>query len=89
MPAATVRSWLRRARQSAHLLWTIGVQAVVALDRDALPTRDRPDALAYAVEALIAAAVAIRNHLGGPGPELWSQIAVLSRGRLLVSVPAG
>lgn len=87
VPADTVRSWLRRARRSAHQLWTIGVQAVVALDPEALPTRDRPDALAHAVEALVAAALTARKQLGPNEAELWSHIAVLTRGRLLVPFP--
>jgi hypothetical protein len=89
VPEGTVRSWLRRARQSAHRLWTIGVQAVVALDADALPTREQPDTLAYAIEALVAAAVAGRNRLGSPAADLWSQITVLTRGQLLAPAPVG
>ncbi|MBV9024398.1 MAG: hypothetical protein JO362_11555 [Streptomycetaceae bacterium] len=89
VPEGTVRSWLRRARQSAHHLWTLGVQTVVALDPDALPTRERPSMLAHAVEALVAAAVAVRRHLGGPPVEVWAQIAVLTRGRLLAPSPPG
>lgn len=88
VPEGTVRSWLRRARQSAHHLWTIGVQAVVALDADALPTLERPDTLAYAVEALVAAAVAGRNRLGSPDADLWAQITALTRGQLLAPAPA-
>ncbi|MFI1165579.1 DUF6431 domain-containing protein [Streptomyces sp. NPDC020801] len=85
----TVRSWLRRGRQSAHHLWTIGVQAVVAFDADALPTRERPDTLAYAIEALVAATVAGQNLLGSPAADLWSQITVLTHGQLLAPAPAG
>ncbi|MFJ1652653.1 DUF6431 domain-containing protein [Streptomyces sp. NPDC088337] len=57
-PEDTVRGWLRRARRTAEQLRWIGVQAVVALNPDALPTVDRGDPLAHAVEALVAAAVA-------------------------------
>ncbi|MGW2547479.1 hypothetical protein ACWC5I_43045 [Kitasatospora sp. NPDC001574] len=32
-PEGTVRGWLRRARRSAHQLWTVGVQAVVLRSR--------------------------------------------------------
>jgi hypothetical protein len=88
-PEATVRSWIRRARRTAQQLWTIGVQAVVALDSDALPTRDLPDPLACAIEALVAAAVTIQRRFGAPASGLWSQIAVLTRGRLLTPSPSG
>ncbi|MFB6984575.1 DUF6431 domain-containing protein [Streptomyces sp. NPDC058439] len=89
VPEDTVRSWLRRARQTAHHLWTIGVQAVVALDADALPTRERPHTLAYAIEALVAAAITSRTQLGSPATGLWTQITVLTRGQLLAPAPAG
>ncbi|MFE1521768.1 DUF6431 domain-containing protein [[Kitasatospora] papulosa] len=89
VPEDTVRSWLRRARRSAHHLWSIGVQAGVALDADALPTLERQDTLAYAIEALAAAALATRTRLGSQSASLWSQIAVLTRGRLLAPAPAG
>ncbi|MGW3956838.1 DUF6431 domain-containing protein [Streptomyces sp. NPDC004752] len=88
VPEGTVRSWLRRARQSAHHLWTIGVQAVVALNADALPTREQPNRLAYAIEALVAAAVVGQSQLGTPAVDLWSRITVLTRGQLLVPAPA-
>ncbi len=88
-PEGTVRGWLRRARRSAHQLWTVGVQAVVALDPAALPTLDRPDPLASAVEALIAAALAAGRRLGGEHHGLWPRIAVLTRGRLLAMAPPG
>ncbi|MYV97297.1 helix-turn-helix domain-containing protein [Streptomyces sp. SID3343] len=88
-PESTVRGWLRRARQSAHELWTIGVRAVVALDPSALPTLDRVNPLAHAVEALIAAALAVSRRLGAGDRGLWPRIAVLTRGRLLARSPAG
>jgi hypothetical protein len=70
-------------------LWTIGVQAVVALDADALPTRDLPDPLACAIEALVAAAVTTQHRFGAPAGDLWPRIAVLTRGRLLTPSPSG
>jgi transposase-like protein len=88
-PEATVRSWIRRARRTAHHLWTLGVQAVVALEPDALPTRDLPDPLACAIEALVAAAVTARRRFGAADGGLWSQIAVLTRGRLLAPSLSG
>lgn len=89
IPQGTVRGWLRRARRSAHQLWTVGVQAVVALDPEALPTLQRPGPLAHAVEALLAAALAAGRRLGTDGRGLWPQIAVLTRGRLLAPSPSG
>jgi hypothetical protein len=45
-------------------LWTLGVAAVVTLDQDALPTRERSNPLAAALDALAAAAFAARRRLG-------------------------
>ncbi|WP_233580477.1 DUF6431 domain-containing protein [Streptomyces triticirhizae] len=88
-PEGTVRGWLRRARRTAEQLRVIGVQAVVALDPDALPTTDRGDPLANAIEALVAAAVAAHRRFGHGPREIWAQIALLTRGRLLALAPAG
>lgn len=88
-PADTVRGWVRRARATAVELWQLGVQAVVTLDRDALPTRDRPDPLAAALDALAAAAIAARRRFGPAVGPPWTAITVLTRGRLLAPVPAG
>lgn len=85
----TVRGWIRRARRSTHQLWTPGVAAVVALDRDALPTRERSDPLAAALDALAAAAFAVRRRFGPAFGEPWSTITVLTRGRLLASASTG
>jgi hypothetical protein len=38
VPAGTVRSWLRRARANAAQLYRFGVQTVVAIEPDLLPT---------------------------------------------------
>jgi transposase-like protein len=88
-PQDTVRGWIRRARQSAHHLWTVGVAAVVALDQDTLPTRERSDPLAAALDALAAAAFALRRRFGAVFGEPWSTITVLTRGRLLTPAPTG
>ena len=88
-PAGTVRGWIRRARRSVHELWTLGVRAVVALDQHTLPTVERSDPLAAALDALAAAAFAARRRFGPAFGEPWSAITVLTRGRLLASVPAG
>src|SRR5262249_4347012 len=42
LPAATVRSWLRRARGNSEPLRRLGVQTVVAVDPELLPTWVRP-----------------------------------------------
>ncbi|WP_128378510.1 DUF6431 domain-containing protein [Streptomyces cavernae] len=88
-PEGTVRGWLRRARRTAEELRWIGVQAVVVLDPDALPTADRGDPLAHAIEALVAAAVAARRRFGHGPREIWPRIALLTRGRLLAPSPTG
>jgi hypothetical protein len=88
-PVDTVRGWVRRARAAAIELWQLGIQAVVTLDRDALPTVDRPDPLATALDALAAAAIAARRRFGPAVGPPWTAITVLTRGRLLAPVPAG
>ncbi|AKH83912.1 hypothetical protein AA958_18835 [Streptomyces sp. CNQ-509] len=88
-PATTVRGWLRRARRNAEQLRCLGAQAVVALDPDALPTTDRGDPLAHAVEALVAAAVAAYRRFGHGPREVWARITLLTHGRLLAPRPAG
>ena len=88
-PLDTVRGWIRRARRSAHQLWTLGVAAVVALDHDALPTCERSDPLAAALDALAAAAFAVRRRFGPAFGEPWSTITVLTRGRLLAPASTG
>ncbi|WP_406153052.1 hypothetical protein OG217_05160 [Streptomyces sp. NBC_01023] len=60
----------------------------MALDADALPTREQPNTLAYAVEALVAAAVAGRDRRDSPDADVWSRITVLTRGQLLAPAPA-
>ena len=88
-PLDTVRGWIRRARRSAHQLWTLGVAAVVALDQDAVPTRERSDPLAAALDALAAAAFTVRRRFGPAFGEPWSTITVLTRGRLLAPASTG
>jgi len=88
-PHGTVRGWIRRARRSAHRLWTIGVRAVVTLEPAALPTADRPDSLTSAVEVLAAAATALSHRFGLHATHPWARIVVLTRGRLLAPLPTG
>jgi transposase-like protein len=83
VPAATVRSWLRRARTNSEALRRLGVQTVVALDPELLPTRVGPTRLAEALAALAAAALAVVRRFGGDERDLWPVIAVLTGGRLL------
>jgi transposase-like protein len=84
LPAATVRSWLRRARANADQLYRYGVQTVVALNPDLLPTTPRPTRLGDALTALGAAAVAtIRRFTLDHRLNLWPVINVLTGGRLL------
>jgi hypothetical protein len=83
IPAATVRSWLRRARSNAEPLRRLGVQTVVTVEPELLPTRVQPTALGYAVEALTAAALAVVRLFGGDESALWPVICMITRGRLL------
>lgn len=88
-PLGTVRGWVRRARRTSHQLWTLGVRALAALDQHALPTRDRADPLAAALEVLAAAAFAARRRFGPAAGEPWPAITVLTRGQFLAAAPAG
>lgn len=72
-PLGTVRGWIRCARRSVHQLWTLGVHAVVALDQHALPTVERSDPLAAALDVLAAAAFAARRRFGPAFREPWSR----------------
>jgi hypothetical protein len=83
VPAATVRSWLRRAHANSEALRQLGVQTVVAVDPELLPTGVGPTRLGEALAALVAAALAVVRRFGGDERDLWPVIAVLTRGRLL------
>jgi transposase-like protein len=84
VPVGTVRSWLRRARDNADALFRFGVQTVVALNPDLLPTTPRPTQLGDALIALgAAAAAAIGRFTLDHHRNLWPVINVLTRGRLL------
>jgi hypothetical protein len=84
-----MRGWTRRARACAGRLRAVGVQAVVALDPDALPTQTRPDPLASALDALGAAAMALGDRFAAPHARPWARVTVLTRGQLLGPSPAG
>ena len=84
VPAATARSWLRRARTNSETLRQLGVQTVVGLDPELLPTRVGSDTLSEALAPLAAAALAVIRRVGGhQEADLWPVIAVLTGGRLL------
>jgi transposase-like protein len=87
VPAGTVRGWIRSARRSADQLRITGIQAVVALDPDALPARVHPDELGCALEHLAAAAMAMGSRFGLQHTSPWARINMLTRGRLL-TMPA-
>ena len=89
VPGGTVRGWIRRARRSAGQLRAAGVQAVVALDPDALPAQARPGQLAYALDAPGAAAMALGERFGVPHAGPRARVTVLTRGRLLTLSPDG
>ena len=89
VPGGTVRGWVRRARRSAGQLRAAGVQAVVALDPDALPAQARPGQLASALDALGAAAMALGDRFGVPHASPRARVTVLTRGRLLTLPPDG
>jgi hypothetical protein len=78
-----VRSWLRRARTNSQALRQLGVQTVVAIDPELLPTRVGPTRWAEALAALAAAALAVVRRFGGDERDLWPMISVLTGGRLL------
>lgn len=89
VPAATARGWIRAARRGADLLRQAGVQALVALEPDALPWPGLPGPLAGALEVLAAAAAAMARRFGLEHTPVWARINVLTRGRLLTLARAG
>jgi transposase-like protein len=90
VPHGTVRGWIRRARGSVGRLREAGVRAVVALNPDALPARTWPDQLAYALDVLGAAAMALGDRFAvAQHASPWARVNVLTRGRLLSPLPAG
>jgi transposase-like protein len=85
-PPATVRRWLRRARDPAHQqrLRHLGVQHAQHLGGDVLANGLRPQStsLGDALEALAAAAYAWRNRWGWYA-DGWALIGAFTAGRLL------
>ena len=89
VPPDTVRGWLRRVRGAARQLYQIGVQMTVLLDPEALPDTARTNNLAFALDALGAAALAFGRRFACQDADPWTRINVLTRGRLLASFPTG
>lgn len=89
VPHATVRGWVRRATASAGQLRVLGIQAVVRLDPDCFTTPVRPSGLAYALDALGGAAMALERRYKLPSASPWTRVTVITRGRLLSPSPAG
>lgn len=87
VPAGTVRGWLRAARAGADWLYQTAVSARdrvnVIRDDPALPLSEHTP-LAHAIDALGAAAAAIRRFLGAAlGISGWPLIVLITGGRLL------
>ena len=78
VPAGTVRSRLRQARANGEALRRLGVQTVVALDQELLPTRAEASRLADAVAAPAAVGLAAVGRFSGDERALWPVIVVLS-----------
>lgn len=79
-----MRSWLRRVRANAEQLYRFGVQTVVALAQDLLPTTPHDTMLANTLNVLAAAALATIQRFTPDRPaHVWPVINVLTRGRLL------
>ena len=55
----------------------------MALDPDALPAQARESELAYALDALGAAAMALDDRFGVQHASPWARVTVLTRGQLL------
>jgi hypothetical protein len=91
-PVSTVRGWLRAARANA-----VGVEHHAYVLRSAMEQVDPPrlirlrhagTPLAYAVDALGAAAAAVRRYVGDDGHETrpWALLVLLGGARLLAPV---
>jgi hypothetical protein len=93
-PVSTVRSWLRAARDEAHLEWLRirGTRTAATADIDgAIVARIAPagSRLGDALTALRAAVVAIRRRFPALAAPDWALIAVTAGGRLLDQAPSG
>lgn len=84
-PGATVRRWLRRARDE-HSLWLYrqGLTHAAALHPDVLNhTKPAGNLLADALTALAAAVTAWRHRFANQAIPTWTLIVTFTRGRLL------
>lgn len=84
---STVRRWLRRARDHAHLtrLWRRGAQELIRLDADAFnQLTGTGNLLRDALTILAAAAWWAQRRLGINEP-LWTLIGLHTHGRLLAT----
>jgi Homeodomain-like domain len=89
-PPATVRRWLRRSRDLAHLSWLrrLGVEHATRLDAEVLSAglQPQPTSVGDALQALAAAVHAWRrrwgHHVDG-----WTLIGAFTGGRLLATAP--
>jgi transposase len=82
---STVRRWLRRARDPAHLnrLWQRGAQELIRLDAEAFNELASTGNLLHdTLTVLAAAAWWARRRLGIAEP-VWTLIGLYTRGRLL------
>lgn len=90
IPADTVRGWLRAARDNSRWLYKTAAIALHNAVREdpALPPPNR-SALWHAVEALGAAAAAMRRMFGTSlRTTAWPLIVLITAGRLLRPLPA-
>ena len=86
LPDDTVRGWIRRVIQQARSLTDTGTRTAHMLDPELPPLGPQSSALAYAIDALAAAAAAAVRFLGPIAPP-WEIINMFTGGLFLA--PAG
>lgn len=89
-PVSTVRRWLRAVRGDAHRerLRVGALRLLARLDREAISAlAPRPTRLAEALDAVAAAALAVRARIA-PHASIWAVVAAVTRWELL-GVPGG
>jgi hypothetical protein len=90
VPEGTVRGWLRRARQVAEPLRVRAGIALVGFTPDACADlKPRGSRLAEALNALAAAAIGAARVLGMHETPLWSIMAMIAGGHLLIAPRGG
>lgn len=82
---STVRRWLRRARDHAHLtrLWQRGAQQLIRLDQDAFNELAATGNLLHDAVTMLAAAASWTQRRLGINDPLWTLIGLHTHGRLL------